>query len=356
MKNIILGIIFGFINVVYSALPYGECLDLDSVPSRLVTVTEPSKMLKRKFDCFLRDPAFSERSIVCSLEDRFPELSELILYIERPQDLLKTACHLKRLHFLSPQLKESYENIFYCLEFAIESLSPEDTHRLWSCVSGCGYHLPKEFLKRLDTHTAKHSREFNNSLLLSTLWHASILPQGRAWECLVPTLSRMTSFSASDDFHNFMVLKAYITEIKHMPVVVTPRMDAAIKAYQNYATYSIRTSVSQAELADFLQEFEPRFACEVFYKSLDTHLDIADKASKIVVDMDGFHHYKEDLTTAKRFRRLLDLMRDAILLSRGWKVYRIRPDEWGDFKKTYAAKMTERSTLEAFYKVYAVNA
>ena len=72
--------------------------------------------------------------------------------------------------------------------------------------------------------------------------------------------------------------------------------------------------------------------------------------------MDGVHHYKEDLTTSKRFRRPLDLMRDAILLARGWKVYRIRPDEWRTFKETFATKMTERSTLEAFYKLYAVTA
>lgn len=355
MKNIILGIVVGFINVIHAALPYCEYLDLESVSSRLATVTEPSLALKRKFDCFLKDPAFSERNVVCTLEERFPELPQLVLYIEEPRDLLKVACHLKRLHFLSPQLKEAYENIFYSLEFAIESLPLEDTHRVWSCMSGCGYHLPPEFLRRLDAHTARHSREFSSSLLLSTLWHLSILPEGRAWERLVSTLSTVTSFSAPHDFHNFMILKAYITEVKGISVAVTPHMDAAMKAYQEHATYSVTTSASQAELAGFLTAFDARFACEVFYKSLDTHLDIANKESKIVVDMDGFHHYKEDLMTLKRFRRPVDLMRDAILLRRGWKVYRIRPDEWNIFKKAHATEMTERSTLEAFYETYAVS-
>jgi hypothetical protein len=355
MKNIIFGIVLGFINVIHAALPYCEYLDLESVSSRLETVTEPSPALKRKLDCFLKDPAFSERSVVCALEERFPELPQLILCMEDPRDLLKAACHLKRLHFLSPQLKEAYENIFYSLEFVIERLSLEDTHRVWSCISGCGYHLPPEFLRRLDTHTARRSREFSSSLLLSTLWHTSILPEGRAWGGLVSTLSRVTSFSAPDDFHNFMILKAYITEVKDVSVAVTPRMDAAIKVYQEHATYSVTISASQAELASFLTAFDARFACEFFYESLDTHFDIANEESKIVVDMDGFHHYKEDLTTLKRFRRPVDLMRDAILLRRGWKVYRIRPDEWNIFKKAHASEMTERSTLEAFYETYAVS-
>lgn len=355
MKNIIFGIVCGFINIIHSALPYGECLDLDVVSSRFPTVIKPSLTLKRKFDSFLRDPAFSKRSVVCALEERFPELPAFILYMEEPRDLLKVACHLKRLHFLSPQLQAAYENIFYSLEFAIESLSPEDTHRLWSCVSGCGYHLPKGFLERLDDYTAKHSREFSSSLLLSTLWHASMLPEGRAWARLVPALSTMITLSTPEDFHKFITLKAYVSEVKGTPVIITPGMDAAIKAYQKHAAYSITTSVCQAELARFLQGFDSRFACEVFYKSLDTHLDIADKESKIVVDMDGLPHYKEDLVTSKRFRRQLDLMRDAILLRRGWKIYRIRPDEWNLFKKTHAGTMTERSTLEAFYKAYAVS-
>ena len=354
MKNIILGIIFGAINTVCAAsLPYVERLDLDSASSRLARVTEPSGTLKRKFDDFLKDHDFAERSVVSSLEDKLPELPQLIPILNN-NCLLKVACNLKRLHFLSATLKESYENIFCLLEFCIEDLSLEDTHRLWSCVSGCGYHLPEGFLERLNHYTAKYSGSFTNSLALSTLLHAAILPEGRAFNRLASMLSAMTSLSAPDDFHHFMFLKAYLTEVKRMPVITTTFMDVAIKAYQKQATYSVTTSISQQELAKFLQAFHPSFACEVFYGDLDTHLDIADKVSKIVVDMDGLHHYKEDLRTSKRFRRPLDLMRDEILLKRGWRVYRIRVDEWGAFKKTFATKMTERSTLEAFYKFYAV--
>ena len=133
-------------------------------------------------------------------------------------------------------------------------------------------------------------------------------------------------------------------------------MMAAIESYQETAVYKVTTSHAQLEVASFLKSFEPRFACEVFYKDLDTHLDIADEASKIVVDMDGHKHNKLNQSTSEYFRRPLDLMRDAVLLARGWKVYRIRPDEWRGFKETFATKMTERSTLEAFYKMYAITA
>lgn len=151
-------------------------------------------------------------------------------------------------------------------------------------------------------------------------------------------------------------LKTYLTEVRGLPVSFTPGMRAAIEKYQEHGVYSVTTSTPQSEVASFLQVFEPRFTCELFYKDLDTHLDIADEESKIVGDMDGHNHYKVNQTTAEYLRRPLDLMRDAILLGRGWKVYRIRFDEWLGFKETYSSKMTERSTLEAFYKMYAISA
>ncbi len=358
MKSIILGIIFGIINAAYAvSLSYDERLDLEAASSRFMAVqsaSEPSGKQWKEFEDFLYNPAFSNTCVFSSLEEGFPKLPEIIFWLGESHDLLKTACNLKRLHFLSDTLKEAYENIFYSLEFHIESLSLEDTHRLWSCVSGCGYILPNEFLKRLNAYTAKKSSVFTSSLALSTLWHVSVLPQGRAFNCLATTLSTMKSLATSEDVHNFLFLRAYLTEVKLESVTTTHSMKSAIQTYQEHATYSVTTSNQQLELASFLQAFEPKFACEVFYKSLDTHFDIADKESKIVVDMDGLHHYKEDLFTSKRFRRPLDIMRDEILLSRGWKVYRIRVDEWADFKKTFATKMTKVSTLETFYKMYAV--
>ncbi len=353
MKGLILSIFCGIINLVYCASSSNEYLDLDSAPCRLASVKEPSIKLKRRFECFLRDPDFLERSVICALEDKMPEIPHIAPWMDC-QQLLKTACNLKRLHFLTGTLKEAYENIFYLLEFSIESLNPEDTSRLWSCVSECGYRLPAGFFKRLDSHTAKQSDSFSCTLALSTLRHLSVLPAGRAFSCFVPILSRINELHSPDDFHNFMFLRVYITEVKAQPVVPKKSMSAALDIYQERAVHKVKTSASQLELVKFLQEFEPRFACEVFHESLDTHLDIANEASKIVVDMDGFHHGKEDPSTSKRFRRPLDLMRDSILLGRGWKVYRIRVDEWDSFKAEFATKMTERNTLETFYKMYTV--
>lgn len=161
--------IIGFGKFIYAAsLPYSECLDLDAASCRLATVTTPSKKLQRKFECFLRDHDFAERSVVCALEDKLPELPRLVLWMDCRQ-LLKAARNLDRLHFLTETLKEAYENIFYSIEFFIETLCPEDTSRLWSYASGCGYRLSREFFDRLDLHTAKQSDNFSCALVLSTL-------------------------------------------------------------------------------------------------------------------------------------------------------------------------------------------
>ena len=132
-------------------------------------------------------------------------------------------------------------------------------------------------------------------------------------------------------------------------------MISALEIYQKTASYCVKTSGVQSELAHFLKRFEPGFACEVRYNDLDVHLDIANTSSKIVVDMDGLHHFKRDSLTSQCFRRHLDTMRDAVLLGRGWSVYRITPDQWDSFKESFAGKMTQPRTLETFYKIYAVN-
>ncbi len=358
MKNIIFGIIFGILSASYAASSCDFRLDLEAAdcarPSTTPSV-KPNPVLWSKFENFLKDRDFEERSVLSTLEAKFPEVSRVVPWMDCRQ-LLKTACHLKRLHFLSLPLKRAYENVFYSLEFSIETLNPEDTSRLWSCISGCGYRLSKEFIERLDFYTAKQSSNFSCPLVLSTLRHLSVLPAERAFRRFVPILSKIKTLRSPNDCHDFIFLKAYLAEVKGECVVPTRSMIAAIEKYQESAVYRVTTSLPQSEVASFLQDFDSRFTCEVFYKDLDTHLDIADEESKIVVDMDGHKHSKVDQTTTEHFRRPLDLMRDAILLGRGWKVYRIRPDEWEDFKKTYAAKMTERSTLEAFYKLYAVNA
>lgn len=357
MKTLLLSLFLGVLGTVCAASSSHLSLDLDSASCRMgdiSTAARPSARLWQKFDDFLTDPDFLERSVVATIDGKFPEISQIMLWLDAHQ-LLKTACNLKRLHFLTPTLKEAYENLFFLLEFHIDSLNSEDTSRLWSCVAECGYSVPKTFFKKLDRHTDRHSDDFSSSLVVSTLKHLSALPEGHAYEHFVSILPHIKTLPGDCDYHNLLFLKPYLTEIRGKAVPLKECMVSALESYQETATYCVKTSVVQLELAHFLQHSEPRFACEVRYSDLDIHLDIADVAAKIVVDMDGLHHFKKDRLTFQCFRRHLDTMRDAVLLGRGWSVYRITPEQWDSFKESFAGKMTQPRTLETFYKIYAVN-
>lgn len=357
MKTLLLGLFLGVLGTVCAASSSHLLLDLESASCRMgdiSTTARPSAHLWRKFDQFTNDPDFFERSVVATIDGKFPEISQLMLWMDTHQ-LLKTACNLKRLHFLTPTLKEAYESLFFLLEFQIDSLNSEDTSRLWSCVAECGYSVPKTFFKKLDRHTCKHSDDFSSALIVSTLKHLSALPEGHAYELFVSILPHIKTLPSDCDYHNLLFLKPYLTEVRGKPVLLKECMISALESYQKTASYCVKTSSVQSELAHFLKRFEPGFACEVRYNDLDVHLDIANASSKIVVDMDGLHHFKRDSLTSQCFRRHLDTMRDAVLLGRGWSVYRITPDQWDSFKESFAGKMTQPRTLETFYKIYAVN-
>ncbi len=357
MKTLLLGLFLGVLGTVCAAPSSHLSLDLESASCRMgdiSTTARPSAHLWRKFDQFTNDPDFFERSVVATIDGKFPEISQLMLWMDTHQ-LLKTACNLKRLHFLTPTLKEAYESLFFLLEFQIDSLNSEDTSRLWSCVAECGYSVPKTFFKKLDRHTCKHSDDFSSALIVSTLKHLSALPEGHTYELFVSILPHIKTLPSDCDYHNLLFLKPYLTEVRGKPVLLKECMISALESYQKTASYCVKTSGVQSELAHFLKRFEPGFACEVRYNDLDVHLDIANTSSKIVVDMDGLHHFKRDSLTSQCFRRHLDTMRDAVLLGRGWSVYRITPDQWDFFKESFAGKMTQPRTLETFYKIYAVN-
>ena len=357
MKTLLLGLFLGVIGAVCAASSSHLSLDLDSASCRIgdiSTAARPSAHLWRKFDQFTNDPDFFERSVVATIDVKFPEISRLMLWMDAHQ-LLKTACNLKRLHFLTPTLKEAYENLFFLLEFHIDSLNSEDTSRLWSCVAECGYSVPNTFFRKLDRHTCKHSDDFSSALVVSTLKHLSALSEGHAYEPFVSILPRIKTLPNDCDYHNLLFLKPYLTEVRGKAVPLKESMVSALESYQETAIYCVKTSGVQSELAHFLKRFEPGFACEVHYSDLDIHLDIANMPAKIVVDMDGLHHFKRDSLTSQCFRRHLDKMRDAVLLGRGWSVYRITPDQWDCFKESFAGKMTQPRTLETFYKIYAVN-
>lgn len=349
MQKVILAILCVILNLTYAVSYNDYCLDLESVSRTRVIGLKSWK----KVENFLADPDFLQRSVNLSLEDKFPDISQFIPHMDCRQ-LLKTACHLKRLRILTQTLKTAYENVFYFLEFSIETLNPENTSRLWSCISGCSYRLPEHFLERLDRHTVKQSKNFSNSLVIATLRHLLMLPEKGAFGCFITMFSGLEELHNPTDFHFYLFLKTYLVETRRLSIVAKKSMAVAIKSYKEEARYSLTTSSLQLEVKDFLKVFEPRFECEVFYEDLDTHLDIADVASKVVVDMDGPQHNKINRSTKELFRRPLDLMRDTVLLNGGWKVYRITPEEWGAFKGSYATKMTERSTLDAFYSLYRV--
>lgn len=209
MKNIILGIILGILSATYASSSYEYRLDLVSAACARTATTSPEKpnsMLWAKFESFLIDRDFSERSVLATLEDKFPEVSQVVPWMNCSQ-LLKTACNLKRLHFLSPSLKAAYENIFYALEFAIEELNPKDTSCLWSFIAGCGYRLPSGFIERLDFYTVKQSRNFSPSLIITTLRHLSALPEKRAFSHFASMLLKINMLPSLDDFHYFIFFK-----------------------------------------------------------------------------------------------------------------------------------------------------
>lgn len=329
-----------------------ETLDIDAASHRS-DPTAYSSHLWLKFDDFLNDPDFSNQFVPSSLEAKFPEISALVPRM-RLHELLRSACHLKRLHFLTRGLKKAYEDIFYHLEFFIETMTPEETSRLWGCIAGCGYIVPTDFLKRLDLHTVKSRRNFTDSLVVSTVQHLSALPHGHAFDSFTQIFSAISDLPSHTDVHNYIFLKTYLTEVRGMSIEPSRNIRAALKRYKNTARYLIKTSIAQQEVIDFLQSFNPNFAGEVFYKDLDTHLDIASIEEQVVVDLDGLHHYKEDIGSGECFRRHLDTLRDSVLLKRGWKVYRIRIDQWDWFKRDFSEKMTEQNTLDNFYRLYAI--
>lgn len=341
-----------------SAYCFPELLNLDAASVRISEIqasTRPSQQLWKKLDDFFKDPDFSNRSVACHLEDKFPENSQLLPWMDR-QQLLSLACHLKRLHYLTDGLKESFENIFFLLELSIDELNPEEINRLWGCVSGCGYSLPKSFLEKLDRHTDMKRADFNNSLVLSTLKHLSVLPEGRAFNRFVQLFSAIDDLpNSNNDMHNYIFLKTYLAKAKSISVESSRLVRSELKRYRRNAIYPVTISAVQRDVTRFLQRFDADFASEVFCEDLDTHFDIALVQAKIVVDVDGLHHYKEDISSSTYFRRPQDLMRDAVLLKCGWKVYRIRPDEWDKFKVDFSSKMTEQNTLDTFYRLYTVN-
>lgn len=352
MRVSLLCFLFVILNCAYVNLCAQEHLDIDAASCRQDPAAY-SACLREKFNNFLKDPDFLDRIVPASLEEKFSELSLLVPRMNR-QELLQSACHLKRLHFLTHSLKEAYENIFYMLELSINELTPEDTSRVWSCVSGCGYLVPTTFFERLDQYTVKCRRNFSTSLVLSTLQHLSALQKGKAFDRFVCLFSAIDDLSSPNDIHNYIFLKTYLSEARGVSVVPSRGVRAALKRYRRDAGYSVRISAAQQEVTHFIRSFDSRFSSEVFYEDLDIHLDIAHVKSRIVVDMDGLHHYKENTLSAKYFRRPLDLMRDAVLQKRGWKIYRIRIDEWDHFKRDFFSKMTEQNTLDTFYRLYAV--
>ncbi len=353
-------LIFSLLSIVlnlYAVYSDPELLNLDIASNRVSGIqasARPSALLWKKFDDFLKDPDFSQRSVPYCLDDKFPEVSQFLPWMNS-QKLIQTACHLKHLHYLTNTLKEAFENLFFLLELSINELNPEEIGRLWGCISGCGYGLPKSFLEKLEQHTILRSNHFNDSLILSTLPHISALPEGRAFNRFVQLFSAIEDLSNPNDIHNYIFLKTYLTEVRDASIVPSREMRSALKRYRNNAEYAVKTSAAQRQVTRFLQRFDSDFSSEVLYMDLDMCLDIAHIDEKIAVDMDGQHHYKENVSSTTYIRRPLDLMRDALLLKRGWKVYRIRPDEWDSFKADFSSKMHEQNTLDTFYRLYAVN-
>lgn len=330
-----------------------ETLDLDAASVRAgnPTASMCSSALWSKFENFLDDPDFSDRFVDASLDEKFPELSQVILGLDTSQ-LLKVSCHLKKLHFLTPLLKEAYENLFFMLEFSIQTLNAGDTSRLWGCISSCCYKVPDAFFEKLDYYTAKETLFFESSLILSTLQNLCTLKEGRAFHRFAQLFSEIEELVNPNDLHNYVFLSTYLSHVKDRSITFSREMRRALKSYKS--NLNVKESATQRQVLKFLQRFDSEFQSEIFNKNLDTCLDIVHEEARIAVEVDGKHHYKENALETTYFKRPLDLMRDDALKKLGWKVYRIRIDEWDHFKRDFSSKMHERSTFDTFFALYLV--
>lgn len=328
-------------------------LDLDAAAIRVTNsgIASLPESLWEKFNNFLADADFSQRCVNSSLDAKFPELSQVIPRLHTRQ-LIQVTSHLRKLHFLTNTLKEAYEDIFYMLEFSIEELTAEDTNRIWGCIANCGYKVPNTFFEKLDQHTAKESLYFGESLLLSTFIHLTSVKEGRAFNRFVWLFSLIDELTNPNDIHNHILLTAYLKYIKDIQIILPREMRAVLKRYKNKMV--TRQSNTQNQVMRFLKVFNPEFKSEVFNRNLDMYLDIADGESKLVVEVDGFHHYKEDTFQDKHIKRPLDIMKDAILQKCGWKVVRVKLDEWAQFKENFTGHLHERDAFDTFLSLYTV--
>lgn len=329
-----------------------DSLNLDTAAERIAGTSSVSlpRSLWDKFDNFLHDPDFLERSVLTSLDEKFPELPQLISRLDTHQ-LLKTACLLKRLHFLTATLKEAYENLFYMLEFSIQALNAESINQLWSCVTGCGYQVPNSFFEKLDHHTARKADYFDHPLVLSTLQHLCFLKEGRAFNRFVRLFSEIDELVNPNELHLYILLNTYLTHVKERPINISRRMKASLKRYRNRMKST--ESNTQRQVVHFLTHFDEDFRGETFHKDLDMYLDIVHKKSRKVIEVDGMHHYKEDILGERIFKRPLDSMIDAILKKLGWNIYRIRITQWNAFKEDFSSKMHKQETFDTFFMLYA---
>jgi very-short-patch-repair endonuclease len=330
-----------------------ETLDLEAASSRATASASSviSRALWNKFENFLDDPDFSDRFVDASLNDKFPELPLVVLRLDT-QELLKVSCHLKKLHLLTPLLKEAYENLFFMLEFSIDGLNARDTSCLWSCIANCCYKIPDTFFEKLDYYTAKETLFFESSLILSTLQNLCTLKEGRAFHRFAQLFSEIEELVNPNDLHNYVFLSTYLSHVKDRSITFSREMRRTLKSYKS--NLNVKESSTQRQVLKFLQRFDSEFQREIFNKDLDTYLDIVHEESKIAVEVDGKHHYKENASETTYFKRPLDLMRDDALKKLGWKVYRIRIDEWDHFKRGFSSKMHERSTFDTFLALYLV--